>query len=65
MEADLNGDDFVDYFDLSVLTRFWQETNCHEPDWCLGADSEPDGDVDWVDYIFMANRWLCDWNCFN
>jgi hypothetical protein len=33
-------------------------TNCQGPDWCRGADFEPDGDVDWTDLAEFAYHWL-------
>ena len=56
--ADLTGDDWVDFADFAVLASYWQDTNCESPDWCGGADFEPDGDVDWADLLFLVDNWL-------
>ena len=58
LPGDLTGDDWVDLSDLSVFAGFWSETNCQAPDFCLGADSEPDGDVDWDDLVVLLGNWL-------
>jgi hypothetical protein len=64
LPGDLNGDDYVDFRDFAVFTQFWLNYNCHAPDWCLGADCEPDGDVDWADLAALADGWLCNWDCY-
>lgn len=56
--GDLNGDDYVDFSDFAVFARYWLNTDCHAPDWCLRADFEPDGDVDWEDLAEFAYHWL-------
>lgn len=56
--GDLTGDDHVDGADFAVLAGLWQRTDCQAPDWCLAADSEPDGDVDALDLAAFADRWL-------
>ncbi|UCG56398.1 MAG: hypothetical protein JSU70_16240 [Phycisphaerales bacterium] len=58
--GDLNGDDRVDSFDLAVFGLRWLRTDCQPPDFCLRADSEPDGDVDWLDLAHFAVHWLDD-----
>ena len=57
-DGDFNGDDYVDFTDFAVLAGFWMDTDCHGPDWCLGVDYEPDGDVDWDDLAFFVDNWL-------
>lgn len=64
LPGDLTGDDYVDFRDFAVLSQFWLNYNCHSPDWCLGADCEPDGDVDWADLAALIDGWLCDWGCY-
>jgi hypothetical protein len=56
--GDLNGDDQVDFRDFSVFANYWLTTDCQYPDWCLGTDYEPDGDVDFSDLAFMLDNWL-------
>jgi hypothetical protein len=63
LPGDLTGDDWVDFDDLAVFARYWLKTDCHSPDWCAGADDEPDGDVDEADLAVLANGWLCGWGC--
>jgi len=58
MQGDLNGDDFVDFTDFAVFARYYLNTDCQEPDWCLGTDCEPDGDVDLDDLAFLLDEWL-------
>jgi len=58
LPGDLNGDDEVDIADFSVFARQWPRTDCQPPNPCLGADSEPDGDVDWLDLAQFASHWL-------
>jgi hypothetical protein len=60
LPGDLNGDDYVDLSDFAVFAQFWLNYDCHAPDWCLGADCEPDGDVDWADLAALVDGWLCD-----
>jgi hypothetical protein len=64
LPGDLTGDDWVDFADFAVFAQYWQNTDCHPPDWCAGADYEPDGDVDWADLAALADGWLCDWGCY-
>jgi hypothetical protein len=64
LPGDLTGDDWVDFADFAVFARYWQNTDCQSPDWCAGADCEPDGDVDWDDLAALIDGWLCDWNCY-
>jgi len=48
--GDFDRDGDVDLDDLSILLSYWLEQNCELINDCEGADFEPDGDVDWVDY---------------
>ncbi len=64
LPGDLTGDDWVDLADFAVFARSWQSTACEFPDYCAGADSEPDGDVDWDDLAALVDGWLCDWDCY-
>jgi hypothetical protein len=58
LAGDLNGDDHVDFYDFAVFVQLWLNSDCHIPDWCLGADFELDGDVDWSDLAEFAYLWL-------
>ena len=58
LPGDLNGDDRVNFTDLAVFQQYWQNTECKSPDFCAGADFEPDGDVDWGDLAEFTSRWL-------
>jgi hypothetical protein len=62
--GDLTGDEWVDFADFVILAQYWQRTDCQSPDWCAGADDEPDGDIDWADLSVIADGWLCDWGCY-
>jgi len=65
LPADLTGDDYVNCEDFAVFAKYWQNHQCNSPDFCAGADSEPDGDVDWLDLAAFADGWLCDWDCYD
>jgi GH35 family endo-1,4-beta-xylanase len=57
--SDLDGDCYVNYTDLKIITDHWLNTNCTEPDNCGGADFEPtDGIVDLYDFSDFAVQWL-------
>ena len=58
LPGDLTGDDHVDIGDFSVFAAQWRRTDCQAPDWCLGSDSEPDGNVDALDLADFAGHWL-------
>ena len=64
LPGDLTGDDWVNLDDFAVFAQYWLNTDCHYPDWCAGADHEPDGDVDSADLAVLADGWLCDWSCY-
>ncbi len=58
MPGDLNEDLQVDFADLAILCSYWGSSDCVEPDFCEGADFEPDGDVDFDDLAWFAAHWL-------
>lgn len=64
LPGDLTGDDWVDFADFAVFAQYWRSRECQFPDWCAGADCEPDGDVDWADLAALVKGWLCDWGCY-
>ncbi|HUW19316.1 MAG TPA: hypothetical protein VMW16_08445 [Sedimentisphaerales bacterium] len=63
VQADLTGDDWVDFDDVAVFAAYWLSSDCGEPNnWCEGADFEPrDGCVDYHDLGFLLDRWLTGW----
>jgi hypothetical protein len=58
LTSDINCDCHVDYRDLEIMTDYWLTTNCDELSNCGGADFEPDGDVDFVDFGTLAVQWM-------
>jgi hypothetical protein len=57
--SDLNGDCYVDYKDLDIISDYWLNTDCSEPGNCQGADFPPaDGVVDFLDFSDFAVQWL-------
>jgi len=38
---------------LAVLTSYWLEAGCGEPDWCEGADLDQSSVVDFIDFAFF------------
>jgi hypothetical protein len=58
-ESDLDGNCYVNYWDLKIMVDNWLRTDCTGPDNCQGADFEPaDGKVDFYDYSDFAMQWL-------
>ncbi len=58
LESDLSGDCYVNYEDLDYISYYWLNTDCVAFDDCDGADFEPDGDVDLIDYSVFAEQWM-------
>jgi hypothetical protein len=59
LAADLDGNCYVNYWDLKIMVDNWLRADCTGPDNCEGADFEPtDGTVDFYDYSDFANQWL-------
>ncbi|MEE8575660.1 MAG: M64 family metallopeptidase [candidate division Zixibacteria bacterium] len=56
--ASLNGDCFVDFIDLAIFASQLGARDCCSPDWCKGADFEPDFDVDFADLGVLIEQWL-------
>ena len=53
-----DGDCYVNYEDLAVIIDYWPTTSgCGGMSNCDGADFEPDGDVDFVDFRTFALQW--------
>ena len=59
LPADLDGDCYIDYWDLEIIAYHWLRTDCVSPDDCKGADLPPtNGEVDSFDFGNLANQWL-------
>ncbi|MBN1766483.1 MAG: hypothetical protein JW860_14610 [Sedimentisphaerales bacterium] len=58
LASDLNEDCYVNLGDLEVLTYYWLDTDCSEPDNCEHSDFEPDSDVDFADFSDFAMQWM-------
>jgi len=56
----LEPDCAVDYNDLEVLASNWLGSECEYPGWCGGADLDVSGEVDFIDFALLAERWLLD-----
>lgn len=71
LTPDIDGDCYVNYYDLDIISGYWLHSDCAEPENCEGADFEPaDGDVDLADFSrFAEQRLWCndpeDLNCEN
>lgn len=55
---DFNQDTKVDFTDLALLSRYWLQTGCMDPDWCAGTDLNTDGMVDFDDLMLFTDFWL-------
>jgi glucuronoarabinoxylan endo-1,4-beta-xylanase len=58
LTSDIQPDCYVNYKDLKIITDYWLNTECDLYGDCEGADFEPDGDVDFVDFSRFAEQWL-------
>jgi hypothetical protein len=58
LKSDISGDCYVNHEDLEIITDYWLEPECGLYDDCEGADFEPDGDVDFVDFSNFAMQWM-------
>ncbi len=56
--SDLDGDCYVDYWDLEKIVYYWLEMDCSTFSDCDGADFEPDDDVDFADFSTFGLQWL-------
>ena len=54
-EADISGNEKIDFEDLLLLVQKWLENNCGD---CDGADLDGQADVDFVDFSIFAENWL-------
>jgi hypothetical protein len=55
---DFNQDTKVDFGDLALLSLYWLQIGCGDPDWCAGTDLNIDGIIDHNDLMFFADYWL-------
>ena len=58
LEMDLYQDCKIDFRDFALFAAYWLKSDCQAPDWCAGADREPDGDVDFTDLAVLKESWL-------
>ncbi len=56
--GDLNNDQNVNLADDAILSSFWMNQDCAEPDWCEGADFNKDGQVNIFDLMVFKSYWL-------
>jgi len=56
--CDFNQDTKVDFADLALLSLYWLQVGCTDPDWCSGTDLNTDGIVDYDDLMLFADFWL-------
>ena len=69
IEGDLNGDCYVTFDDLFIITNSWLASDCNAANqWCGGADMDEDNWVTLPDYSQMSMDWgdcanPCDSNC--
>jgi glucuronoarabinoxylan endo-1,4-beta-xylanase len=59
LTSDIYHDCYVNFKDLKIITDYWLNINCTEPDNCEGADFEPtDGGVNLLDLSTFAKQWM-------
>jgi hypothetical protein len=60
LASDLNGDCYVDYWDVNTMADYWLNGVCDQTNnYCGLADFEPrDGAVDFFDFSDFAMQWL-------
>ncbi len=56
--GDVNEDCKINMFDLADFLAQWLRNDCEDMSNCEGADVEPDGDVDLVDFAILTGNWL-------
>jgi hypothetical protein len=54
---DINGDGLVNFQDIEIMACYWLYY-CFEPHWCIGADLNISGSVDWLDVETFTQSWL-------
>jgi len=65
--TDFNNDCEVNHADLQVFGQNWLRSDCNEQNgFCGGADIDQSGEVNNVDYVFLASDWgsgVCQSRC--
>lgn len=56
--GDFNDNGIVDLRDFSIVAYYWMKLDCGLYNNCEGSDTEPDGDVDINDLMFLTENWL-------
>ena len=52
--SDLNDNGIVDFEDLAILSYYWLDCTCSEPDWCQCSDFDQSGKVDFKDFAVLV-----------
>ncbi|MEN6387000.1 MAG: hypothetical protein ABFD79_17610 [Phycisphaerales bacterium] len=61
VRGDLNSNCMVNFSDFAIIAIQWLSMDCGiENNFCYGADSEPDNDVDIIDLSVLIEHWLFD-----
>lgn len=55
---DIDSNRTIDFVDMSILSRYWQQSNCILTDWCGNADFDRDGFVTFSDLLRISHNWL-------
>ena len=58
--GDCNGDYAVTLADYAIMGAHWLDTDCENPFWCDGADTDLTGQVDQLDLQGLTQNWLID-----
>jgi Dockerin type I domain len=56
--GDVHNDCKINILDLADFLAQWLRNDCGDVSNCEGADMEPDGDVDLVDFAILTGNWL-------
>jgi hypothetical protein len=56
--GDVDKNDIVDFFDFSLFSLNWMNSNCEGPDWCNDKDLDKNGSVNMGDLNFIVEHWL-------
>jgi len=57
-QSDFNGDGIVNFNDFAILSYYWIDALCIDPDWCEGCDYNQSGTVDIEDIKRFTEDWL-------
>jgi hypothetical protein len=60
LNSDLNGDCYIDYYDLKIIADNWLRNDCSgSNNWCGWADwPSMNGSVDFIDFNNFAPQWM-------